>query len=79
MCLKLKQFSAHSTRNTFRLLKFEDNSFKMEKHNIVQTKKEEINYVYEKPKSACNIFALINEEYRRNASVRYYYIVNRAV
>ncbi len=51
----------------------------MEKHNNVQTKKEEINYVYEKPKSACNIFALINEEYRRNASVRYFCIVNQAV
>ena len=45
------------------------NSFKMENSNR-KAKKEEINYVYEKPKSVCNIFALINEENRRNASVR---------
>ena len=30
---------------------------------------EEVNYVYEKPKSVCNIFALINEEFKRSAEV----------
>ena len=32
-------------------------------------KQEEVNYVYEKPKSVCNIFALINEEFKRSAEV----------
>jgi hypothetical protein len=38
--------------------------------NIVP-KHEEVNYVYEKPKSVCNIFALINEEFKRSAEVMF--------
>ncbi len=42
-------------------------------------KQEEVNYVYEKPKSVCNIFALINEEFKRSAEVMFLHSVPKIV
>ena len=41
----------------------------MMSENMAPKQQEEVNYVYEKPKSVCNIFALINEEFKRSAEV----------